>query len=164
MTPTQIAIAAAAALFLLYVLVQVRPLASRAGSHASKEMSAAKKRAEVAKTPEERAAALADAAAAALRVGRSRAAAGLYLRALRAAPERVETIPAMVAALRSRPALLESLLLRRVAMAPAEPAGHDPALSAALVGLAEVYEARKERGRARLVRRLIARERGTAEE
>jgi hypothetical protein len=163
MTPIQIAIAAAAALFLLYVLVQVRPLASGAGRHASKEMSAAKKRAHEAKSPEERAAALTDAAVAAVRVGRSRAAAGLFLRALRASPERVETVGAMVGALRSRPALLESLLLRRVAMAPAEPSGADPALEAALHGLADLYDGRRERGRARLVRRLIARELGAAE-
>jgi hypothetical protein len=163
MTPTQIAIAAAAALFLVYLLVQVRPLRPKGTPATNGKIAEAKKRARTAKSPEARAAALADAGEAAVRGGHVRAAAGLFLRALRADPRSVEVVRRVSAALASRPALLEGLLLRRVAMSSASPDDEDPALAEAVEALAKVWKTRRSRGLMRMAERLAARERRAAE-
>ncbi|HTJ83948.1 MAG TPA: hypothetical protein VL400_19650 [Polyangiaceae bacterium] len=122
MTPTQIAIAATAALFLVYLLVQVRPLRPKGTPATNGKIAEAKMRARTAKSPEARAAALA-----------------------------------------SRLALLEGLLLRRVAMSSASPDDEDPALAEAVEALAKVWKTRRSRGLMRMAERLAARERRAAE-
>ncbi len=158
-TPTTIALLVMVALFAVYVIVQVRPAARRGGRKTTEAIRAAHGRAREAKTTEARSAALADAGEAAAKAGRYVSAAGSFLRALRANPASPEIVHRTGAALASRPRLLESLLLRRVAAVPAAPpSSRDPAFIALLEELAVVYGHRRDRGRARLVERLLARE------
>ena len=158
MTPTQIAVAAAAVLFLLYLVIQVRPLGTvRAGS--AEDVAEARKRARAAKTPEERASALADAGEASASRGRLRAAVGLFLRAMRADPRSAVIVRRVATALASRPEMLERLLLRRVAASSADTDESDPALEAAVHALEGVWTQRRARGLARLAGRFLAHER-----
>jgi len=158
MTPTQIAVAAAAVLFLVYLVIQVRPL-GRVRAASAADVAEARKRARAAKSSEERASALADAGEASVRRGRLRAAAGLFLRAMRADPRSAVIVRRVAAALSGRPELLEGLLLRRVAASNAEVHEGDPALEAALEALEGVWTERHARGLARLAGRLLAHER-----
>lgn len=150
-------------LFAVYVIVQVRPMATKNGRRATGEIRGAHLRAREAKTDDERAAALAEAGEAAARAGRWVSAAGSFLRALRAVPDSAAIVHRTAKALAPRPRLLESLLLRRVAASSAEPAdGAEPALVALLEELLALYGRKREKGKARLVERLLARERAAA--
>ncbi len=158
MTPTTIALLATVLLFALHVIVQVRPSLSRRAREADGKVRAARARAREGEA-RDRALALAEAGEAAAGAGRWISAAGSFLRAMRVDPSSGEVVDRAAAALARRPRLLESLLLRRVAAAPAGGGtDRDEALVACLRGLESIYRARKDKGRARLVERLRARE------
>lgn len=99
--------------FLVVLLWQVRPMVGwgrqRGASRA--EIRAAHERIESAKSDEERAMALCDAAD----LLAPSSAKGLYLRAIRANPSSVRVIERVVAGLRRRPRALESVLWRHLA-------------------------------------------------
>ena len=163
MSPTTVALVVMALLFAVYVIVQVRPTSRRGGRRASGAIRAAHARAREAKSPEARAAALAEAGEAAASAGRWVSAAGGFLRALRAEPESAALVHRTAAALAPRPRMLEPLLLRRIAALapdPDEPA--DPVLLALIEELAALYRRGRDKGdkgRALTLERLLARER-----
>lgn len=160
MNPTTIALVVMALLFAGYVIVQVRPMAGRGGRKASSAIREAHARAREAKSPDARAAALADAGDAAAKAGRWVSAAGSFLRALRAQPGSVELVRRTATALAPRPRLLEPLLLRRIAaLAPDATAPADPVFLALLEELAALYGRGRDKGKALVVERLLARER-----
>jgi hypothetical protein len=161
MNATTLAVVIAAGLFLGYLLVQVRPGRSRRRKELDSAIRAARLRAMDAKTDADRAEALTAAGELAAKSSRWTSAAGLFLRALRAHPASADVVRRTSAALALRPRLLESILLRRVAASAAQPGPDaDEALVASLEGLAEIYGRRHDKGRARLVERLLAREKG----
>jgi len=119
-------------------------------------LKAARAKIEGAKTDEEKANALCEAAdACALAFGRSEAAASYYLRAMRLIPASAELVERAIQGLEHRPRALESLLWRKLGADPE----HAPSLEAtraALVGLEKIYRARPRHAvRARAVDRIL---------
>jgi hypothetical protein len=157
-TPATIALLAVALLFAVYVIVQVRPLGPKGARGASSAIRAAHARARDATSAEARAGALVEAGEVAAKARRWVSAAGSFLRALRADPTSADVVRRTASALAPRPRLLESVMLRKVAAVEATGAS-DPALVAALEALHSLYAAKRDKGRARLVERLLERER-----
>ena len=156
---SRIVLIVAVALFGLYLLLQFRPR-----SHQRKELEGsirvARNRAHAAKTPEDRALALADAGEAAAKSRRWTAARGFFLRAMRADPRSTEAVRRASASLSTRPRMAEQLLWRRLGAMSEDEADHEvhAALAAALASL---YEgALHDSGKARVMRRLEAFEKG----
>lgn len=129
---SQIVLAAVAALFLVYLLVQVRPALSPAGRRALADARAAGKRAREAKDDAARGVALCEAGEANARAGRWLNAVGYFSRALRVSPDDLGIVDRLAQALAPRPRLLASVLERRMATA-----GRDAARRAQFVALAE---------------------------
>lgn len=148
-------LAGVAALFLLFLLVKMRP-ALRRRNALSAEVQAARERARRATTPRERAEALCDAGGAALRSSRRvTAAVGFFVRAMRADPTSARVIELTSGALaRRRPRLLEKILWRRLAVLPWD-GDHRDAARAAALGLRELYRREiRDRNRAEIMRKL----------
>ncbi|MCC6554185.1 MAG: hypothetical protein IT372_14360 [Polyangiaceae bacterium] len=149
------ALAAAAALFVAFLVFKMRPVRRRGRAFVA-ELAAARERVRRASSPEERVEALCEAGALAARgAGREAAAAGLFLRAMRAAPASPQVIERAAAALaRSAPRVLEKMLWRRLSALPWEGA-HRAAARAAALGLRDLYlHALRDRGRAGLMGKL----------
>jgi hypothetical protein len=150
---SRIVLVAAVGLFALYLLLQFRPR-----QHQRKALDGsireARTRAYAAKTPEERARALADAGEASAKAQRWVASAGFFLRAMRADPHSVEVVTRAAESLRTRPRKAEQLLWRRLgALGEGE---IDRPVQAAVAGaLADLYERPlRDRAKARVMRRL----------
>lgn len=151
------ALAAAAVLFIVFLVVKMRPGSSRRVA-LSAEVRAARERVRAATTPRVRAEALCDAGALAMRQGqRVTAAAGLFLRAMRADAAWAGAVERTAASLaRPAPKLLEKILWRRLAMLPWDDE-HAAAASAAARALEALY--RKpipDHVRAEVLRKLAA--------
>ncbi|WP_437680430.1 hypothetical protein [Sorangium sp. So ce131] len=148
-------LAGVAALFILFLLVKMRP-ARRRRDTLSAEVQAARERARRAATPRERAEALCDAGAHALRGSRRvTAAVGFFVRAMRADPTSARTIELTTGALaKRRPRLLEKILWRRLAVLPWD-GDHREAARAAAIGLRDLYRREiRDRNRAEIMRKL----------
>lgn len=149
------AVAAVAALFVAFLLFKMRPAQRRAPKLAA-ELRAARERAARAGTLAERSAALCEAGTLAARSARRpTAAAGLFLRAMRAAPTSPDAVAQAAAALAEpAPRLLEKMLWRRLAALPWDDA-HRPAVRAAVDGLRDLYRRHvRDRDRAEILRKL----------
>ena len=158
MDATQFALIGIAAVFGGYLLVQVRPAFSPRGRALLAEVRAARKRATDAGSPALQALALTDGGGAAARAKRWVAAAGLFLRALRADPAAVDLVSRMVKALDHRPRLLASILERRMG-ALSEASAERPAFIAMARALEQLYAGPlRRRFQAKLVSRLIRHE------
>jgi hypothetical protein len=134
----------AAGLFLLFLVIKLRPIA-RQRSALPADVKAARDRAAAAQSPRERATALCEAAtlAAAGRV-RWTSAAGLALRAMRADPTWAHAVDRTVGLFeKSRPRLLEKMLWRRLAHLPWDDA-HREAACAVATGLVRLYKHRRK--------------------
>ena len=154
----QAVLAGAALLFLGYLLVRMRPSGGSARGALSAEVRAARDRARKATDPRERAEAYCRAGNLALENGgRPTAAAGFFLRAIKADPTWAGAIEQVVAAFsRRRPRLLEKMLWRRLGNTTWD-AAHRPALRAAALGLERVYQGRLRDGAKRdAMKRLAA--------
>lgn len=152
------ALAAVAALFLGFLLVKLRPV-SRSRAALSAEVSAARSRARTAATPRLRAEALCEAGEVSAKQGRRfTAAAGYFLRAMKADPTSAEIVERAANALqRRRPGLLEKLLWRRLAAVPWDDA-HRAAARSLSLALGRVYErGLRDKARAEVLRRLAQR-------
>ena len=139
---TRIVLVAAIALFLIYLVIQVRPRAQRR-RELEKSIKSARARAHEAKEPEERARALGDAGEAAARARRFVAAAGFFSRAMRHDPRSVDAIRRTADGLAKRPREAEKLLHRRLAALSAGGGDRDETAGARaeLAGsLAAIYE------------------------
>jgi hypothetical protein len=148
---------AVAALVALFALYKLRPRA-RARSAVAANLGAARKRAAAAKTPRERAVAFVDAGQTAASARRYRAAAGLFLRAMRADPAHADAVTQASAALASRrPHILEGMLWRRLEQTTWD-GPHAASLRACALALAALYEGKlRNRGRGVVLRRLADR-------
>lgn len=153
------ALAVIATLFVAFLLFKMRP-ARRPGRARAADLllllQAARGRARGAKTPEDRAAALCEAGALASGARRTTAAAGFFLRAMRADPSSPRVIEQAAAALaRPAPRLLEKMLWRRLSLLPWEGAPRAAARAAA-IALRDLYTtgAIRDRSRAELMRKL----------
>jgi hypothetical protein len=105
-----------AIIFLIFVLYRFRPAFSTGGGGAAARAALrdAKARLEKATTDGERAAALADAADASARTGKTTGAVGYYLRAMRLDPKSTALVERAAASLARYPHSLETLLWRRL--------------------------------------------------
>jgi hypothetical protein len=151
----QIVIVAFAVLFLGFLLLKMRPL--RVQRRMPIEVRRARERARMAGTPRARAEALCDAAVlSARKAGRWTAAAGLFLRAMRADPTWAGPVQLAIRTLhKRRPRLLETMLWRRLAQLPwDEP--HREAVHAAGTGLKALYRHElRDSAKARFLRRFV---------
>jgi hypothetical protein len=149
------ALAGAAVLFIAFLLFKMRPAKRRGDAVAAQELRAARERVRRAATPAERVEALCEAGALAARGADRSAAAGYFLRAMRADPASAGVIERAVAALeRPAPRVLEKILWRRLSLLPWE-GPHRAAARAAAIGLRELYGERiRDRSRAELMRKL----------
>ncbi len=157
MPSSRIVLVVAVALFALYLLLQFRPRAQqrRALDGSIRE---ARARAHAAKTPEERAKALADAGEAAARAKRWVAASGFFLRSMREDPASVACVTRAAAGLRPRPRMAEQLLWRRLG-AIEEDGVHRDVMAAIAGELGALYEGPlHDVGKAHVMRRLEAHE------
>jgi hypothetical protein len=120
-------------------------------------LKAARAKIDAAKTDQEKADALCEAAdACALAFGRSEAAASYYLRAMRLIPASAELVERACKGLEHRPRALEHLLWRKLG-ADQEHAPSREATIAALHGLEKIYGARPRHAvRARAVERILS--------
>jgi len=151
----QVVIVAFAVLFLGFLLLKMRPL--RAQRRMPLEVRRARERARMAGTPRARAEALCDAAVlSARKAGRWTAAAGLFLRAMRADPTWAGPVQTAIRTLhKRRPRLLETMLWRRLAQLPWDEA-HREAVHAAGAGLKALYRHEiKDTAKARFLRRFV---------
>ncbi|WP_437281366.1 hypothetical protein WME90_12630 [Sorangium sp. So ce375] len=148
-------LAGVAALFILFLVVKMRPARKRRDA-LSAEVQAARERARRAATPRERAEALCDAGVQAMHGGRRvTAAVGFFVRAMRADPTSARVIELASGALaKRRPRLLEKILWRRLAVLPWD-AEHRDAVRAAAAGLEALYRRGiRDRSRAEIMRKL----------
>ncbi|WP_437602234.1 hypothetical protein WMF28_11450 [Sorangium sp. So ce590] len=148
-------LAGVAALFILFLMVKMRP-ARRRRDALSAEVQAARERARRATTPRERAEALCDAGVQAMRSGRRvTAAVGFFVRAMRADPASARVIELASGALaRRRPRLLEKILWRRLAVLRWD-GEHRDAARAVAVALEALYRREiRDRSRAEIMRKL----------
>ncbi|WP_437768699.1 hypothetical protein WMF27_12130 [Sorangium sp. So ce281] len=148
-------LAGVAALFILFLVVKMRP-ARRRRDALSAEVQAARERARRAATPRERAEALCDAGVQAMHGGRrATAAVGFFVRAMRADPTSARVIELASGALAKRkPRLLEKILWRRLAVLPWD-GEHRDAVRAAAGGLEALYRRGiRDRSRAEIMRKL----------
>jgi hypothetical protein len=108
-----------AAVFGAFLMFKFRPSFSRPSRQGAATLREAKARIESAKTDDERAAALCDAAdICALSLGRGTAAIGYYLRAMRIKPGDPSIIERAAVGFARRPRALEALLWRRLGAEP----------------------------------------------
>jgi len=107
---------AATLIFAVYLVSRFRPVFSRKGkrSAARAALRDAKGRLDAAKTNEERALCLGDAADASASVGLTNGAIGYYMRAMRLAPRSASLIDRAAVNLANHPRALETLLWRRL--------------------------------------------------
>jgi hypothetical protein len=139
----------AAVLFAGFMVWRMRPSLGRERGVGRAALKAAKQRAQEAKTPGERALALADAGDASARSLGATSAVGYYLRAMRADPYSAALVERAAQGLVRRPHALESLLWRRLGAEPWSGASKASAVIA-LRELAFLYEgALRNRARAR---------------
>ncbi len=133
-----IALITFAVLFVGIMLLNMRRL--RVRRRMPFEVRRARARARIASTPRARAEALCEAAVlSARKAGRWTAAAGLFLRAMRADPTWAEPVQLAIKTLhRARPKLLETMLWRRLAQLPWDEA-HREVIHAAGAGLKALY-------------------------
>ena len=131
------ALVGAAVLFLLFLVVKMRPVGFGRPELAA-DVRAYKQKARDAKTPAERAAALCEAGRLARESGRYPLAAAFFQRAMRADEASAEVVERTVAALSRRPRLLEKLLWRRLAHLPWD-AAHRDAARASVGALRHLY-------------------------
>jgi len=153
-----VALTVAAIAFLALVLYRVRPrMGRRRRAPLGPALQAAREKLNAAKTDEERAAALCEAAdACAAAFGRGEAAASYYMRAMRLAPASVDFVERACRNLEHRPRVLEGLLWRKLG-ADTDRNGTRDATLAALRGLVQVYSIRARNApRARAVEGLLA--------
>lgn len=151
----QIAIVTFAVLFVVFMLFKMRRLTVR--RRMPLEVRRARARARVAGTPRARAEALCDAAVlSARKAGRWTAAAGLFLRAMRADPTWAGPVQLAIKTLhKARPKLLETMLWRRLAQLPWDEA-HREAIQAAGAGLKALYRHEiHDIAKARFLRRFV---------
>lgn len=142
----------AAVLFLLFLVVKMRP-AGVARPGLAADIRAAKQRARDATTPAARAEALCEAGRLAREGGRVAMAAAFFQRAMKADETSVEAVERTVAALSRRPRLLEKLLWRRLAHLPWDDA-HRAAAKATVGALRHLYlRALRDSARAEFLRR-----------
>jgi len=155
----QIVLAVAAALFGAFIIWQVRPSLGpkRVGKARRQALAAARAKIAAAKTPGERAEALCDAGdSSAFAIGSPTSAVGYYLRAMRTDPASAEPITRAARGLARRPRTLESLLWRRLGVAPWEGSTR-PAALAALVQLGHLYTGPlRNRSKARAIAHALA--------
>lgn len=152
--PWRYALVVVAILFLTFVAAKIRPSLARRAK-AGRPYFEARDRLRNAKTPEERATALCDAADAvvSMPLGRVRAAAYLH-RAMRAHPEGVEPIARAEKTLRRRPRLLAGILWRRLSGGAWDEA-HEAANEALLSALASIHQRDlRDKAQARFLSRL----------
>ncbi len=146
-------LAAAAGIFVVFLVFRMWPGRGRGAARVASTIRAARLRAKEASSPEERAEALCDAGAAAASGRLFRASAAYFLRALRVRPAWPEGIVRASQALQSRPALLEGLLLRRLSALPWDDA-HRDTIETLARSLADLYERRRDRPQAEVMRRV----------
>lgn len=155
----QLALALVAALFGGFIVWQNRPSLGprRVGKARREALAAARAKIGAAKTPSERAEALCDAGdSSAFVVGSPTSAVGYYLRAMRSDPTSAEPVVRAARGLARRPRTLESLLWRRLGVAPWEGPTR-PAALAALVELGQLYESSlRNRSKARAISHALA--------
>lgn len=146
------AVVGAAVLFLLFLVVKLRPRSSDRPGFAA-EVRAQRQRARDAKTDAERAEALCEAGRLARESGRHALAAAFFQRAMRADSTSVLAVERTVSALSRRPRLLEELLWRRLSRLPWEGA-HLAAARATVAALRHVYlHSARDAARAEFLRR-----------
>ena len=152
-----VALAVVAFAFLALVLYRVRPrLGRRKHAPFGPALKAARAKLEAAKTDDERAAALCEAAdACAMAFGRSEAAVSYYMRAMRLNPASVDFVERACRSLEHRPRALEGLLWRKLGADTGREGTHEATI-AALRGLVQVYSMRaRHAARARAVEGLL---------
>jgi hypothetical protein len=149
------ALAGAAILFIAFLLFKMRPARRRGGALAARQLQAARERVRRAATPQERIEALCEAGALVARGADPSAAAGFFLRAMRADPASADVIGRAIAALeRPAPRLLEKMLWRRLSLLPWRGPPRAAARASAL-GLRHLYgRTIRDRSRAELMRKL----------
>lgn len=138
----QIALLVSAVVFAAFLVFKMRPAVTPGARASAAALEAAKKRIEAAKEDTERAIALADAADACARLGRTNSAVGFYHRALRADPRSPAIVERAEATLLRRPRALEQLMWRHLAAHPWAGAYRASAI-ASLRALARIYEKRR---------------------
>lgn len=125
-------------LFLVFLVVQLRPVRGRRGG-LNGEIRAARQRARAATSPRAKAEALCEAASIAAKKLFQRSAAGLLLRAMRADPAWPHPIELATSTLQARrPRLLERLLWKRLSDLPWDDE-HRAAVTAAALALRDLY-------------------------
>lgn len=137
-----------AIVFAAFLVFKFRPAVGHEGRASAVALTDAKKRLEAAKDDAERAVALADAAEASAKLGRFDGAVGFFLRAFRADPASVALVDRAASALARRPASLEKLMWRHLALGPGEGDTRLEATRAALRCLVAIY-GRRPRTRVR---------------
>lgn len=126
------------------MVFKMRPAVTPGARASAAALSDAKKRVAAAKDEAARAIALADAADACARLGRTNSAVGFYLRALRADPRSEVIVQRAMTGLERRPSALENLMWRHLGSTAHEwDADHRPAQIAGLKALAKAYGKRR---------------------
>jgi hypothetical protein len=131
-----------AIVFAAFLVFKFRPVVGHEGRASAALLDDAKKRIAAAKDDDARALALADAAEASIRLGRSSSGVNLFLRAFRTAPASKALVERAAAALARRPSALEKLMWRHLALGAGEGTTRLPATRVALQTLAVVYARR----------------------
>ncbi len=138
----QIALLVSAVVFAAFLVFKMRPAVTPGARATAAALAEARKRIEAAKEDTERAIALADAADACARLGRTNSAVGFYLRALRADPRSPAIVERAEATLGRRPRALEQLMWRHLAAHPWAGSHRDSAVACLRV-LVRIYEKRR---------------------
>lgn len=138
----QIPLLVSAIVFAAFLIFKMRPAVTPGGRASAAALQDAQRRIEAAKNDTARAIALADAADACVRLGRTTSAVGFYQRALRADPKSKAIIERAEASLVRRPAALENLLWRHLA-AHAWTDDQREAVVASLRALVKIYGRRR---------------------
>jgi tetratricopeptide (TPR) repeat protein len=145
----QIPLLVSAIAFAAFLVFKMRPAVTPGARAAQGALAEAKRRVEASRDDATRAQALADAADACARLGRTNGAVGFYLRALRSDPSSKDIVQRANAALVRRPRALEDLLWRHLAASPWEEGSREAAMTS-LAALADLYGRRpRHRPRAR---------------
>jgi hypothetical protein len=147
-------LAGAAAAFLLFLVIKMRPSLPFRG-HASEELKKARARAKEATSPRAKAEALCEVGVIAARTALPLVATGYFLRAMRADPSWPGAIERAAAAFHKRPRLLERFLWRRLAELPWDDQ-HRDVLRAVAYALRDVYDSVRDRPRAEFMNRFAA--------
>jgi len=152
----QIPLLVSAIAFAAFIVFKMaRPAISPDGRETAAALKEAKARIDAAKTDHDKAVALADAADACARLGRTNGAVKFYLRALHADPKAKDIVERAATSLAKRPRAIERLMWRHLASAPWTGENREAAL-AALRALAAAYGRRPKQPRARALQHAIA--------